>query len=36
MGDGPYIISGNRCDFKQPSHLGHFLFDFDDGRTRAH
>lgn len=31
-----YLISGNRCDFKQASHLGHFLFDFNDGRTRTH
>jgi hypothetical protein len=31
-----YLISGNRCDFKQPTHLGHFLFDFEDGRIRAH
>ena len=36
MGEPIYLISGNRCDFKQPTHLGHFLFDFDDGRTRKH
>ena len=36
MAGSVYLISGNRCDFKQASHLGHFLFDFDDGRTRAH
>ena len=34
--DNVYLISGNRCDFKQPTHLGYFLFDFDDGRVRAH
>jgi hypothetical protein len=31
-----YLMSGNRCDFKQASDLAHFLFDFDDGRIRAH
>jgi hypothetical protein len=36
MSDGVYLISGNRCDFKQVSDLGRFLFDFDDGRVRAH
>ena len=36
MVDDIYLISGNRCDFKRPSHLGHFLFDFDDGRVRTH
>ena len=36
MAGGVYLISGNRCDFKQASHLGHFLFDFDDGRIRSH
>jgi hypothetical protein len=36
MSDPVHLISGNRCDFKQPSHLGHFLFDFDDARTRTH
>jgi hypothetical protein len=36
LADNVYLISGNRCDFKQPSHLGHFLFDFDDGRVRSH
>lgn len=34
--DAVHLISGNRCDFKQASHLGHFLFDFDDGRVRKH
>ncbi|KIW19428.1 hypothetical protein PV08_03723 [Exophiala spinifera] len=34
--DDVYLISGNRCDFKQVTHLGHFLFDFEDGRIRAH
>ena len=29
-------ISGNRCDFKLVPHLGHYLFDFDDGRARPH
>ena len=36
MVDPVYLISGNRCDFKVPSHLGHFLFDFEDGRVRTH
>ena len=36
MAGAVYLMSGNRCDFKQPSHLGHFLFDFDDGRLRTH
>jgi hypothetical protein len=36
MNDGVYLISGNRCDFKEPSQLGRFLFHFDDGRTRTH
>jgi hypothetical protein len=31
-----YIISGNRCDFKQPSDLTGFLFDFGDGLARRH
>ena len=31
-----YIISGNRCDFKQPSDLTGFLFDFGDGLVRRH
>jgi hypothetical protein len=34
--DDVYLISGNRCDFKEATHLGHFLFDFEDGRIRAH
>ena len=36
MADGVYLMSGNRCDFKVVSHLGSFLFDFDDGRARNH
>ncbi len=36
MTDGVYCMSGNRCDFKVVSHLGHFLFDFEDGRIRKH
>ena len=36
MAGAVYLMSGNRCDFKQASHLGHFLFDFDDGRMRTH
>ncbi len=36
MLDGVYLISGNRCDFKEPSLLGDFLFSFNDGRTRTH
>jgi hypothetical protein len=31
-----HLMSGNRCDFKVVSQLGHFLFDYDDGRVRAH
>jgi hypothetical protein len=31
-----YLISGNRCDFKQALDLGHFLFDYGDGRARTH
>ena len=34
--DRVYLISGNRCDFKQASDLAHFLFDFNDGRIRAY
>jgi hypothetical protein len=36
MRDGVYLISGHRCDFKQVSDLGHFLFDFNNGRIRTH
>jgi hypothetical protein len=36
MTAGVYLMSGNRCDFKEVSDLVHFLFDFDDGRIRAH
>lgn len=36
MADGVYRMSGNRSDFKVVSHLGHFLFDFEDGRIRKH
>jgi hypothetical protein len=36
MTDGVYRMLGNRCDFKVVSHLGHFLFDFEDGRVRKH
>lgn len=31
-----HLISGNRCDFKNVSDLGHFLFNFDDGQIRKH
>jgi hypothetical protein len=34
--DGVHLVSGNRSDFKQVSDLGHFLFDFGDGRIRKH
>ena len=34
--DKVYLISSNWCDFKQASHLGHFLFDFDDSHIRSH
>jgi hypothetical protein len=36
LAQGVYLLSGNRCDFKQATHLGHSLFDFDDGRIRTH
>jgi len=36
MIQGCYRVSGNKTDFKEPSTLAHFLFDFDDGRVRAH
>ena len=36
MANRVYLMSGNRSDFKQASDLAHFLFDFDDGRTRTH
>jgi len=36
MADGVHLKSSNRCDFKRVSDLGHFLFDFDDGRIRKH
>jgi hypothetical protein len=36
MADGVYLMSGNRCDFKQVSMVGDFLFDFDDGLVRGH
>jgi hypothetical protein len=31
-----HLVSGNRSDFKIVSHLGHFLFDFNDGQARVH
>ena len=36
MGGPIHRMSGNRCEFKHVLHLGHFLFDFDDGLTRLH
>lgn len=36
MTDSVYRMSGNRCEFKVVAHLGHFLFDFDDGKVRKH
>lgn len=36
MSEDVYLMSGNRCDFKVVSHLGQFLFNFDDGRMRNH
>jgi hypothetical protein len=36
MRDGCYLMSGNRCDFKVPSDLAHFLLDHGDGRARLH
>lgn len=29
-----YLMSGNRSNFKVVSQLGHFLFDFEDGKVR--
>jgi len=34
--DGVHLVSGNRSDYKQVSDLGHFLFNFGDGRIRKH
>lgn len=36
MGGDLHLMSGNRCDFKQPKHLGVYLFEFDDGKVRNH
>jgi hypothetical protein len=36
MADRLHLVSGNRSDYKQVADLGHFLFDFDDGRIRTH
>ena len=36
MERGVYLTAGNRSDFKVASHLGHYLFDLDDGRQRQH
>jgi hypothetical protein len=36
MFNNVYIISGNRCNFKQPSDLTGFLFDFGNGLARRH
>jgi hypothetical protein len=36
MNNRAYLMSGNRCDFKRASDPAHFLFDFNDGRVRAH
>jgi hypothetical protein len=36
MTEGVYLMSGNRCDFKEVSHLVRFLLNYDDGRRRAH
>jgi hypothetical protein len=36
MTNGLYLMSGNRCDFKEVSNLVDFLFNYDDGRQRAH
>jgi hypothetical protein len=34
--DRMHLVSGNRSDYKQVSDLGHFLFNFGDGRIRKH
>ena len=36
MSGGCYLMSGNKTEFKQVSDLGHFLFDFDDGKIREY
>ena len=36
MTEDCYLTSGNRCDFKVPSDLAHFLLDHGDGRARQH
>ena len=36
MTDELHLVSGNRSDFKKVSRLVHFLFDYGDGRDRAH
>jgi hypothetical protein len=36
MAGGVHLVAGNRSDYKRVSDLGHFLFDFNDGRIRKH
>lgn len=36
MSNGCYVMSGNRCDFKVPSHLADFLLSQGDDRSREH
>ncbi len=36
MTDGLHLVSGNRSDFKKVSHLVQYLFNYEDGRLRAH
>jgi hypothetical protein len=36
MENDMYLILSNQYDFKVSSHLGHFLFDFNDGRVRTY
>lgn len=36
MREGCYLMSGNRCEFKVPAHLVHFLLDEGDERVRQH
>jgi hypothetical protein len=36
MVDGVHLVAGNRSDYKRVSDLGHFLFDYNDGKVRKH
>ena len=36
MDQGVYLTGGNRSEFKTAWHMGHYLFDVNDGRERKH